>query len=343
MPRRSPDVVTISSPSDVICAVAQVLGFTPTESVVAVCTHGRRCRFGLAMRFDLDLASEIAPFVAAIDTRTRHENPDGVFIIVFADALPGGGDLPYRDLIARLTDRLGGLVLDVLLVAGHRWWSYLCDEPRCCGPDGTPIDPHSAGATALTAAYALAGQGALPDRDAVVRSIAYDGRAATAMAERIAEALRDQAEQRQPARRRAVRALVERLTTELVDPRAGVSDHDAAELVAFCHDVIVRDEVLVGAVKPRGREVLLRVLRDVVRRIPPPLDAPICATLAWVAYASGDGALANVALDRALSTDPDYSLALLIADSLRRQVPPGVLEEVMREAGRDLRGRSAAG
>ena len=55
------------------------------------------------------------------------------------------------------------------------------------------------------------------------------------------------------------------------------------------------------------------------------------------------GVITNVALDRALATDPDYSLALLTADALQRQVPPWVLEEVMRGAARDLRGRSAAG
>ena len=118
---------------------------------------------------------------------------------------------------------------------------------------------------------------------------------------------------------------------------------DAADLVALCDDVVVRDEVLIRCRKPRRRQAIVRVLLDVARRVPPPHDASICASLAWAAYAAGDGVVANVAVDRALGSDPTYSLALLIGDALQRQVPPWVLEEVMRGAARDLQGRSAAG
>jgi hypothetical protein len=76
--------------------------------------------------------------------------------------------------------------------------------------------------------------------------------------------------------------------------------------------------------------------------VPPPFDAPVCATLAWIAYAGGDGVVANIALDRALTTDPDYPLARLIGDALDRQVPPWILEEVMRSAARDLKAAGAA-
>jgi hypothetical protein len=62
-----------------------------------------------------------------------------------------------------------------------------------------------------------------------------------------------------------------------------------------------------------------------------------------VAYVGGDGAVANVALDRAFASDPDYSLAHLIADSLDHQVAPTMLEEVMRGAARDLKHRREAG
>jgi hypothetical protein len=66
----------------------------------------------------------------------------------------------------------------------------------------------------------------------------------------------------------------------------------------------------------------------------------VCAALAWISYAAGDGVVANVAVDRALATDPHYSLAGLIDDALTRQVPPHLLEDVMHEAARDLRRRA---
>jgi hypothetical protein len=343
MPSRTPDVIRISSPSDVVCAVTQMLGFVPADSVVVVCTHDRRCRIGLVLRYDLAAAWDIERFVDVLDARIRHEGADGIFAIVFTDLLPAAGELPYRELLDALAGGLRELVLDVLLVCDGRWWSVLCDDPQCCGPAGTPIDLASRGATAIAAAYALIGQGVLPDREALVRSLRYDGRDPAAMVERL-EAARDRhSRQRRKTRQRAVRALVNRLTAELADPRGSVSDDDAAELAALCEDVIVRDEVLVYALTAERRDLLLRVLHSAVGRIPPPEDVAICATLAWVSYAAGDGAVANIALDRTLATDPTYSLALLIMDALDRQVPPDVLQDVMREAARDLRRRHSVG
>ncbi|HEX3823409.1 MAG TPA: DUF4192 domain-containing protein [Mycobacteriales bacterium] len=342
MSKRSPEVVKISSPGDLVLAVSQMLGFTPTDSIVTLCTHGRRRRFGLTLRFDLEVGCVPDQLAAVLETRVRHQKADGVFVVIFGDGPVLDGVLPYREVADEVAARMGDLMLDVLLVADQRWWSYLCQDAGCCGPGGTPIDDQSSGATAIAAAYAFAGQVVLPDREALVASVAFDSDPGGARAA-VEAALARQSRQGEPARVLAVRTLVERLIRAGSDPRTAVTDGDAAELAAFCHDVIVRDEVLVQAIEPEPREVLLRVLRDAVRRVPPPYDAPICATLAWVAYATGDGALANVALDRVFATDPDYSLGLLIFDSLNAQVPPTMLEQVMREAGRDLRRRSAAG
>ena len=46
------------------------------------------------------------------------------------------------------------------------------------------------------------------------------------------------------------------------------------------------------------------------------------ALLAFVAWQSGDGALANVALDRALADDPRYSMALLLRQVITAGAPP---------------------
>ena len=106
---------------------------------------------------------------------------------------------------------------------------------------------------------------------------------------------------------------------------------------------MARDDLLLQAIPAKRRDEVLRVLRSVVRQVPSPYDAPIATTLAWFAYAAGDGTLANVALSRAFATDPDYSLALLIEASLDRQLPPSALVDVMRGAARDIEARDAAG
>jgi hypothetical protein len=203
----------------------------------------------------------------------------------------------------------------------------------------------SPGATAMAAAYALNGAGVLPSREAVVASIAYagDDEHRQKMHELLAVADVRRLYERRGERRAAVRALITRMCSAASDPHHVIADADVADLAILCDDVIVRDEVLVRALKPRRRASLQRVLTAVVQRLPPPEDAPLCSVLAWVAYVGGDGAVANVALDRAFASDPEYSLAHLIADSLDRQVAPTMLEDVMRGAARDLKHRREAG
>ena len=61
-----------------------------------------------------------------------------------------------------------------------------------------------------------------------------------------------------------------------------------------------------------------------VRRAQPGYVAAPAALLAFVAWQSGDGALANVALDRALADDPWYSMALLLRQVITAGAPPSL-------------------
>ena len=70
------------------------------------------------------------------------------------------------------------------------------------------------------------------------------------------------------------------------------------------------------------RAAHLRLWTDVVRRATPAyLPAP-ASLLAFTAWQSGEGALANIAIDRALAADPGYSLAQLLRDIMDAGVPP---------------------
>ncbi|PSK63096.1 hypothetical protein B0E53_04965 [Micromonospora sp. MH33] len=64
---------------------------------------------------------------------------------------------------------------------------------------------------------------------------------------------------------------------------------------------------------------------DITRRAHPTLAAGPASLLAFAAWRCGNGALASVAVDRALAADPDYSLAHLIDQALRAGLPPSVL------------------
>jgi hypothetical protein len=61
---------------------------------------------------------------------------------------------------------------------------------------------------------------------------------------------------------------------------------------------------------------------DVVRRVDPILAAAPAGLLAFAAWRSGHGALAAAAVDRALSADPEYPMALLMEEVLDQCVAP---------------------
>jgi hypothetical protein len=62
--------------------------------------------------------------------------------------------------------------------------------------------------------------------------------------------------------------------------------------------------------------------REVVRRCPDHLVAPVAGLLAFTAWLAGDGALAWCAVERSLRVDPDNVLARLVSQALDSALPP---------------------
>jgi hypothetical protein len=68
----------------------------------------------------------------------------------------------------------------------------------------------------------------------------------------------------------------------------------------------------------------LRLWTDLTRLARSGYVAAPAALLAFCAWQNGDGALANVALDRALADNPRYSMALLLREALDSGAPPSM-------------------
>ena len=67
-----------------------------------------------------------------------------------------------------------------------------------------------------------------------------------------------------------------------------------------------------------------RLWTDLTRRARPGYVPGPPSLLAFVAWQCGNGALANVALDRALADDPQYSMAHLPRQTITSGVPPSL-------------------
>jgi len=98
-------------------------------------------------------------------------------------------------------------------------------------------------------------------------------------------------------------------------------DDEIAWLGVTLADLRVRDDAW-ARMDPQFHDAHQRLWIDLVRRLPADLVAPAAALLAFTAWQAGDGALASVAIERALEADHDYSMALLVADALHAGLPP---------------------
>jgi hypothetical protein len=85
----------------------------------------------------------------------------------------------------------------------------------------------------------------------------------------------------------------------------------------------VRDDAW-ARMLPEYNAAHTRLWADLTRLAPPGYVAAPASLLAFVAWQAGDGALANVALDRALADNRRYSMARLLRRALDSGAPPSV-------------------
>jgi hypothetical protein len=84
-----------------------------------------------------------------------------------------------------------------------------------------------------------------------------------------------------------------------------------------------RDQAM-GGLTREDAERQVPVWSGLVRVAPRDLLAPVASVLAFLAWLSGDGALAWCALDRAAEGDPPCTLADAVAEALDLALPPDV-------------------
>lgn len=83
----------------------------------------------------------------------------------------------------------------------------------------------------------------------------------------------------------------------------------------------IRDDAW-AQMDPAHREAHRRLWTDLARRAQPGYAAAPASLLAVTAWQSGRGALANLAIDRALADTPGYSMALPLRSALNAGAPP---------------------
>jgi hypothetical protein len=320
--------VRVGSADGLLAIVPFLLGFHPSDSLVVLGIGGPHERVRLAFRYDLpdppedEIAGDIAEHAASVLDR------QDLTTAVAIGYGPGRTVTPVVDKLLPVLDDAGIKVHDALRVHDGRYWSYQCGNLGCCPADGVPFDPSEHPAAV---ALAAAGLPARQDRAALASQLdaAADAtepmhdamrRAQDRLAALVAEGLRDGVgDPLQPAADAGRRSV--RLAIAACRRGKDLSDDDVAWLGLAITDVRVRDDAW-ARMDPEFAVAHQRMWTDLVRRLPADLAAAPAALLAFTAWQAGNGALASIAIERALGADPGYSMALLIADALYAGLPP---------------------
>lgn len=322
--RSAPAPHRISGPGELLQAVPYLLGFHPHASLVLIgLDHGR-----LVVTARLDLADTAEPAIVT-DTvaALRRGGTSEVVAAVYDDSVRPQRDdvmLPWDGLAASVESEVadqGGDVVDVLLVSHGRWWSYSCQAPECCPPEGREIpEAPSAFAAAATVAGVVArpdraSLGALldpaPDRDALGPLLEAAEHAAVA-AVLAGDVMRHE--------RSVKRALFAAARASAAPRWAGITPDERARFGVGLLEIPLRDAVWMAV--DDGRLDGRALWRHLASSLPSPYDAPALFLFGWACWRQGNGALAGIAAERAVESDPDYSAADLLLAALSHGLDP---------------------
>ncbi|MFF4989703.1 DUF4192 domain-containing protein [Streptosporangium saharense] len=321
-----PVPVILDRLADIVAVVPYLLGFHPELSMVALIIDPADKSITATLRFDLPDRTDSTPLAHELGDMMTANHATQVLLIGY------GPDMRVSPIMDALRHVLHGrdiTVVEALRVEEGRYWSYLCPDPGCCPPDGTPFDPTTAPATSPV----LAALNVLADRDALVATLApVDGlqreamRAATVAAHtRAAVMLADPAVTGQTwyaEGRKRVREALERTADG-----GQVTEEEAAWLGVLLTMIVVRDAAITF-ITAYPATVLSRLWGRLTRLVEE-VYAPAPATLAaMTAYYNGDGALARIAVDRALAADPAYRMAYLMRGALNYGLPPKTISDI---------------
>jgi len=308
--------LTIRCPEDAIAAAPYLIGFHPHDSVLVI---GYSADGVFVVRYDLVDPDGYPAFTAHLYEAMIANRADGVILLGYGSherALP---------MLAEARDALETIltVKEVLHVWDGRWRSTMCSELRCCPAEGRPYD---IAASPNAAAAVIAGIAPFDSREAMENTLApVQGQDLLWMQAQTERAEKELFSLWTPTSRLAEVGipLVRRLTRS---PRR-LTDWEAARLsIAVTLHHRVSDEAVKRIVRRDAREQLA-VWQDLTRRAVGRYAAGPAAVLAVAAYMSGDGAMAQMAVDRSLDAVPGYLLAEVVSSLLHHCTPPHVGRE----------------
>lgn len=341
-------MIPITNPGGFAEALPFLLGHYPDDSLVLHCFPGTSIADGFVVTTPIsdDLAhAEVAAHHVLDLAHTQDTRPDSVILYLCREPAPGHSPRHTIDTLRLLAERVtdvftahGIRVREALGLTTGRWWSYLCPRPDCC--DGIPLPPIDA-----------------PDstRAALVRNGCTHGPRAAEITAQLAPLHPDQVPEHLTALEAAhthttaplptntdTHDDIRQTTLDLLDATlkahetttAAPDPDTTARLILGLQDLEARDHALYYA-DGHTRQAAHNLWTHLARHCIPPYNhmaaAPL-TLLAWTNWSHGDTVTARLALQQALTADPDYTLAGLLHELVNTDTDPEPFRTVLREA-----------
>jgi hypothetical protein len=290
-------VIRIGNQAELLDLIPRLLGFEPANSLVVLgCCRGL---LKVTLRYDLDLQGHLAADVGrhAVGVLAGQDVPT----LLAVGYGPAEAVDPIIAAVAGAADGTDVGMRAALRVEGGRYFTYSEAGPAEGMPFTTVSHPAVlASREALAAQLATAG---CPDAEMMTHAAAEAGAGL-------------------PGRERSLAAVSDVIARYRDDGHLTGQDETARLLAALRH-LRVRDDAW-ARMDPGHEAAHLRLWTDLTTQAPAGYVAAPASLLAFVAWQHGNGALANVALDRALADNPRYSMAVLLRQVIDSGAPPSL-------------------
>lgn len=314
--------IKITNATDLLDVLPALLGFHPTESLcVLVLDHDGR-RVALTARVDLPTTPDA--LTGAQDMLAMLLQRYGTLALVAYSADYHAAHTAVRHLVRALDPTR----VTTAVVAAPRGWTHI--DPQM--PDAVQwTNPYPKTTSAAAAAAAAAGLTAHGTRDDLRDSIAAPDPASAHAFHHAYTA------QHVPTTTTAAEEITERVRAYLAQPHTITTDA-AAYLTARVQDLHVRDTAWSLMDRATGR-LHADLWRGVAALTPDtPVVLPVLGLLGMAGWIGGDGALANVALERAEQV-PDgtrYTMLHLLQTVIDNAIPPSAWDQMVTDLRRIL-------
>lgn len=311
----------IDSPRQLIAAIPHLIGFHPDESLVMVLLHEQQVT--AIVRLDAEEVHSLSELPTPLrQAFASHSSHFGFVAVVYLEDREVAQSVV--DHVAELARTCNLPIFDLLFVSNNSWRSLMCADPECCPESGHLL---SQSVPDVDAQFIFAGSAPFESREQLEASL--NSRPLGELESQRDAAFADLSESTDLSPSELSDSVI-----AMFKRTSDLREFTFAEMAELCR--------LLG--KVRSRDGFLRMLFDhpesraqvrahlvvVVSSVPISFVPAVATVLAGCAWLDGNGALARIALDRALNIDETYSLARLLDLALSHGVPAHVWSDSLQ-------------